>query len=65
LHEIDELARHRGPWKRLDLWKFAAADVAARLTKGNHAADVFHSFTTDHYGVYTTLAWIVIIETNF
>jgi hypothetical protein len=35
LHEIDELARHRGPLKREDLWKFAAADVAARPRKGN------------------------------
>jgi hypothetical protein len=35
LHEIDELTGHRDPWKREDLWKFAAADVAARPPKGN------------------------------
>jgi hypothetical protein len=37
LHEIDELARHRDPLKRVDLWKFAAADVAARPRKGNRS----------------------------
>jgi hypothetical protein len=37
LHEIDELAGHRIPWKPLDLWKFAAADVAAQAPKGNRA----------------------------
>jgi hypothetical protein len=31
----------------LDLWKFAAADVAARTPKGNRRAAVFHPFTTD------------------
>jgi hypothetical protein len=35
LHEIDELASHRDPLKPEDLWKFAAADVAARPPKGN------------------------------
>jgi hypothetical protein len=35
-----------------DLWKFAAADVAARPAKGN----VFQPFTTDHYGLDTMCA---------
>jgi hypothetical protein len=39
----------------LDLWKFAAADVAAQAPKGNRA-DVFDPFTTDHYGVDTMCA---------
>jgi hypothetical protein len=56
LHEIDELTGHRDPLKPEDLWKFAAADVAARTPKGNRAAAVFHPFTTDHYGVDTMCA---------
>src|SRR5437879_3435391 len=36
LHEVNELASHRDPLKPEDLWKFAAADVAARPGKGNH-----------------------------
>jgi len=48
-----------------DLWKFAAADVAARPPKGNRSAGVFHPFTTDHYGVDTMLAQIGSIETFF
>jgi hypothetical protein len=39
-----------------DLWKFAAADVAAQAPKGNRAPEVFDPFTTDHYGVDTMSA---------
>jgi hypothetical protein len=39
------LARHRDPLKPEDFRKFAAADVAARPSKGNRAWRVFHSFT--------------------
>ena len=64
LHEIDELASHRDPWKPVDLWKFAAADVAARPPKGNRGP-VFHPFTTDHYGVDTMCGPDPTIETFF
>jgi hypothetical protein len=40
----------------LDLWKFAAADVAALAAKGNRGADVSHPFTTDEYGIVTMCA---------
>jgi hypothetical protein len=48
-----------------DLWKFAAADVAARPPKGNHGQGVFHPFTTDEYGMDTMCAQIPTIETIF
>jgi hypothetical protein len=65
LHEIDELASHRDPLKPEDLWKFAAADVAAPPPKGNHARGVFRPFTTDEYGLVTIRAEIPTIETIF
>jgi hypothetical protein len=37
------------------VWKLAAADVAARTSKGNRAGLVFDPFTTDHYAVVTML----------
>jgi hypothetical protein len=48
-----------------DLWKFAAADVAARPPKGNRGAAVFDPFTTDHYGVDTMRRPNAAIETIF
>jgi hypothetical protein len=48
-----------------DLWKFAAADVAAPPPKGNHARGVFRPFTTDEYGLVTIRAEIPTIETIF
>jgi hypothetical protein len=49
----------------LDLWKFAAADVAAQPPKGNRRPSVFDPFTTDHYRADTMLARIMTIETFF
>jgi hypothetical protein len=48
-----------------DLWKFAAADVAARPPKGNRTKGVFRPFTTDGYGLVTMWAEIQTIETIF
>jgi hypothetical protein len=48
-----------------DLWKFAAADVAARPPKGNRSRGVFHPFTTGEYGMVTIPAEIRTIETFF
>jgi methionyl-tRNA synthetase len=47
------------------LREFAAADVAARPRKGNRGNSVFHSFTTDEYGMDTMSARIRTIETFF
>jgi hypothetical protein len=49
----------------LDLWKFAAADVAAQARKGNRGNRVFHPFTTDQYGADTMWREITTIETFF
>jgi hypothetical protein len=49
----------------VDLWKFAAADVAALPPKGNRRRDVFDPFTTDHYRADTMPDRIVTIETFF
>jgi hypothetical protein len=49
----------------VDLWKFAAADVAAQAPKGNRGRGVFDPFTTDHYRTDTMLARIMTIETFF
>jgi hypothetical protein len=65
LHEIDELASHRDPLKPEDLWKFAAAHVAARPPKGNRRKGVFRPFTTDGYGLVTMWPEIQTIETIF
>jgi hypothetical protein len=48
-----------------DLGKFAAADVAAGLPKGNRGRGVFHPFTTDEYGLVTIPVEIPTIETFF
>jgi hypothetical protein len=49
----------------VDLWKFAAADVAAQPPKGNRRRGVFDPFTTDPYGAVTMLDRIATIETFF
>jgi hypothetical protein len=65
LHEIDELAGHRIPWKPLDLWKFAAADVAAQAAKGNRGQAFSIRSPRMNTGSLPCVRRITVIETNF
>jgi hypothetical protein len=65
LHEIDELAGHRIPWKPLDLWKFAAADVAAQAAKGNRGQAFSIRSPRMNTGSLPCVRHITLIETNF
>src|SRR6202011_5648634 len=65
LHEIDELASHRDPLKPEDLWKFAAADVAARAPKGNRGNPFSIRSPRMNTGWTPCVRQITPIETNF
>jgi hypothetical protein len=65
LHEIDELASHRDPLKPEDLWKFAAADVAARPPKGNRGSVFSFRSPRMNTGSIPCVRQITTIETIF